>query len=587
MLILLHLGTLFLLVLLGFYVFVADPRSRAHQTFAAFISFFALWTTKDLIFWNFSISENAADWWIASSFIIALLMQFVLVVFAWVFPENGRTPKRKAAILFSPGAVLIPAALLGYLWRSSTFNNGVFDIQLTHTAFVYVIYVFFLFSYGTFTLNKKYRVYLGTQKGKQVGAIILALLITGVLMPTATIILPFIKVYALLPYSSLFILPGVLIYAFAISRFRLFSLQTALDQFRLFPIAYKVALSIACVAIASFLLLQVPIAWWAFQGSPADESWKRYLVFSVITALIPNLILLMLIVRTISRPLRRLTLVALDVAEGSYGTIVDLRKSNDEIGLLADSFNEMSQKMADDIVKLKNFNEEIQQADRLNAMGSLASGIAHEINEPIDQISKFIRKIRSNELSQSEIDKSLSAILDKTEMISRLTQDLADFAKVRPAAKKHINLVETINSSIRLATYDESFQNIDLVLNVDAELPEIFADQGQIQQVFLNLLFNARDRLASTPSVQNTYIKIDAYQKGSNAQVKFTDSGDKFGDEILSKTFDPFATSINADNKGLGLAVCYGIISKHNGTIEVSENNDGDTTFTITLPLKQ
>ncbi len=102
MLVLLHLFALFLLVLLGFYVFVADPRSRANQTFAAFIAFLALWTTKDLVFWNFLDAGVDAGWWAAASFTIALLMQFALVVFAWVFPENTRTPN-------APGGNIIRA----------------------------------------------------------------------------------------------------------------------------------------------------------------------------------------------------------------------------------------------------------------------------------------------------------------------------------------------------------------------------------------------------------------------------------------------------------------------------------------------
>ena len=116
MLELLHLFSLLLLVLLGFYVFVADPRSRANQTFAAFIAFLALWTVKDLIFWNFAYREGIPEgWWVASSFIISLLMQFALAVFAWVFPGNRRTPRKKPAVLFAPGLVLIPAAAAG-LW---------------------------------------------------------------------------------------------------------------------------------------------------------------------------------------------------------------------------------------------------------------------------------------------------------------------------------------------------------------------------------------------------------------------------------------------------------------------------------------
>src|SRR5688572_14754422 len=131
MLVLLHLFVLFLLVLLGFYVFVADPRARANQTFAAFIAFLALWTTKDLVFWNFAGAQARADWWAASSFVIALMMQFALVIFAWVFPENARTPRKKAAVLFAPGLVLIPAAVFGWLWDRAAFESGRFLIDLS------------------------------------------------------------------------------------------------------------------------------------------------------------------------------------------------------------------------------------------------------------------------------------------------------------------------------------------------------------------------------------------------------------------------------------------------------------------------
>ena len=252
MLVLLHLFALFLLVLLGFYVFVADPRSRANQTFATFIAFLALWTTKDLIFWNFHDAGIRAGWWVASSFTIALLMQCALVVFAWVFPENNRTPKKRAAILFAPGVVLIAAGMLGFLWHQASFENERFVIDLAPLAYVFVTYVYFLFFYGAVILYGKYRKHKGTQRGQQVGAILWALVVTGVLKTVANIALPFFGIYELLPFSSIFVLPGVLIYAYAISNFRLFSLQTALDQFRLFPLTYKIALSIASVALASF-----------------------------------------------------------------------------------------------------------------------------------------------------------------------------------------------------------------------------------------------------------------------------------------------------------------------------------------------
>src|SRR5687767_6462635 len=482
MLVLLHLFVLFLLVLLGFYVFVADPRSRANQTFAAFIAFLALWTTKDLIFWNFPDSAITAGRWAAASFIISLLMQFALVVFAWVFPENARTPKKRAAVLFAPGLVLIPAGVLGFLWDDAAFEDGRFVIDLAPLAYVFVAYVYFVFFYGASILYYKYRKYRNTQRGQQVGAILWGLIITGVLKTLANIVLPYFGFYELLPFSSIFVLPGVLIYAYAISNFRLFSLQTALDQFRLFPITYKIALTIASVAIVSFAIFQIPIVWWAFQQGPTPEAWRRYLVFSILSALVPNLLLLLLVVRTISRPIQRITVAAVEVARGEYGTEVDLRKSNDEIGLLAASFNEMSRKMASDIESLRQMNDQLMRADKLAAMGTLAAGVAHEVNNPLASISSMIQMMRA-ENGSADLREKLDLIQDQVQRITRVTRDLTDFARARPAAKSAVSINEVIETALRLAEFDSTFQKLTVTKDLGRALPPILADADQLQQV--------------------------------------------------------------------------------------------------------
>ena len=581
MLLLLHLFALFLLVLLGFYVFVANPRNRAHQTFAAFIAFLALWTTKDLIFWNFGSGDGNAGWWVSSSFVIALLMQFSLAVFAWVFPEDGRTPRKRAAILFAPGLILIPAAIFGYLWSNVALTQGVFSIELAPVAYLFVGYVYIVFFYGAATLFVKYRRYKGTIKGQQLGAILWGLAITGVLKSLANLILPFFDVYTLLPYSSIFALPGVVIYAYAISSFRLFSLQTAFDQFRLFPITYKIALSIATVAILSFLLFQVPIVWWSFQNGPSIDAWKRYLVFSVVSALIPNLLLVLLVVRIISRPLQKITLAAVSVAEGGYGTEVDLKKSNDEIGLLAGSFNEMSRKMAADIDQLKQMNEQMQRADRLAAMGMLAAGVAHEVNNPLASISSIVQMIRSGKLAGTDKDEQLELVQQQIDRITRVTKDLTDFSRTRPAERSITSIEAVIESALRLANFDSSFQRLDVSVKVDEHLPPVFADGDQLQQVFLNLFLNARDAMD-----QNGTIEIGARANARTVIIEVSDNGVGLDDVSKKKAFDPFFTTKPAGKgTGLGLAVCYGIVTGHDGTIDVLRNEAGGATFTITLPI--
>lgn len=580
MLVVLHLFALFLLVGLGFYVFVADPRRRAHQTFAAFIAFLAIWTVKDLIFWNFYPRNSTAGWWASASFVTALMMQYAMVVFAWVFPENARTPRSKAAVLFAPGLVLIAAASFGLLWHKAGFENGVFVIDLAPLAYAFVAYVYFLFFYGAAVLFGKYRTYRGSQQGQQVGAIIWGLAITGVLKTLANLALPYFGYYELLPLSAIFVLPGVLIFAYAILNFKLFSLQTALNQFRLFPLTYKVALSIATVAVVSFAVFQIPVAWWAFRNGMDYEAWRRYLVFSVISALVPNLLLLLLVLRTISRPLQRITLAAVEVTKGAYGTEVDLRRSNDEIGLLASSFNEMSRKMADDIAELHRLNEQLIRAEKLAAMGTLAAGVAHEVNNPLASISSLVQMMRSQEGHSAETREKLNLISTQIERIRQVTNDMTSFARERPAAKTDANVNDVVRTALRLATFDKAFQELETTTHLAADIAPVFADEDQLQQVFLNLFLNARDAMPAGGS-----LSISTAARNGDVVVSVSDTGSGITEGDMKHIFDPFfTTKATGRGTGLGLAVCYGIVTAHGGRIEVENTASGGATFTVVLP---
>jgi len=583
MLVLLQLFALFLLILLGFYVFVADPRRRANQTFGAFIAFLALWAIKDLVFWNFQDKYFVWDYWVAASFVIALLMQSALLIFAWVFPENARTPKRKAVILLSPAIVLIPAAISGLLWNKVSYIDKRFEIELAPLAYVFVTYVYFIFGYAIFVLYRKYIKFRGTQNGQQVGAILWAIFVTGSLKTLANIVLPYFGIYDWLPYSTIFALPGVLIYTYAISNFKLFSLQTTLNQFRLFPITYKVALSIASVAILSFMIFQIPIVWWAFENGHTFEAWRRYLVFSVISALVPNLLLVLLIIRIISRPLQRITLAAVRVTEGEYGTQIDMRKSNDEIGLLSDSFNSMSQKMESDITELRELNEQLIRTEKLAAMGTLSAGVAHEVNNPLASISSLIQMIEKQGNIDNDTAQKLKLISDQISRITQVTKDMTDFARARPGTKKPADINIVLNSSLRLARFDKSFQKLSIIIKLTENLPETLADSDQLQQVFLNFLLNARDAMSNKGE-----LTISTQQIEKDICIKISDKGEGIEEADLKKIFDPFFTTKSAGKgTGLGLAVCYGIITAHGGRIEVSKNLDVGTSFSIFLPITE
>ncbi len=592
MLLALLLLSLFLLVLLGFYVFVAAPRSRTHQTFAVFVLCLALWTIKDIALWGFATREGSAAWWANTSFIIALLLQYSLVVFAWVFPENHPVNFKRAAVLFAPGVVLVPAALLNMMWQDVRFIDAKFVIRLTPLAYAFGLYAYGVFAYGFGLLYAKYRRYRGTLWGQQLGAILWALVITGTLNTLANIALPLFGIYDLLPVGSVFVLLGVIIYAYAITNFKLFSLQSALDQFRLFPVAYKVALAIAFVAVSSFLLLQIPIVWWSFSSSGSVgvqtiEAWRRYLVFSVITALAPNLVLVALIVRILSRPVRRLTEAAVEVAGGAYGAQVNLR-SNDEVGLLAASFNEMSRKMAADIEQLRQLNEQLIRTEKLAAAGTLAAGVAHEVNNPLASISSLIQILQTRTTGDAETTEMLRLISTQITRITLVLRDMMDFARVRPASRIPLDINEAIDASIRLASFDKSFQRLCLIVKKDNNAPRVFADANQLQQVFLNLLLNARDAmLDSTDNNKELFITTSYDASAHQLIIEIADTGAGIAPEHLAHVFDPFYTTKPAGSgTGLGLAVCYGIITAHGGRIEIQTNNNLGTCVCVILPAQ-
>jgi signal transduction histidine kinase len=583
MLLLFLLLSLFVLVLLGFYVFVSSPKSRTHQTFAAFVGCMSLWIIKDIILWSFYSDSNVVHWWARISFVVSLLLQFSLVIFALVFPENKPVPIKKVAILFSPGAVLMPSILAGWMWSDVGMVNGHFRINLSPLAYAFGLYVYGLHVYGFWLLYKKYKSYRGELWGQQLGAILWALIFTGVTGSLINVTLPLLGIYSFLPFSSIVLSLGVVFYAYAITNFKLFSLQSALDQFRLFPVAYKVALSVAGVAISSFILIQIPIVWWSFGGHLLSESWRRYLILSVITALVPNLILVALVIRTISRPVRQLTEAAVAVASGAYGTKVEL-SSNDEVGLLATSFNEMSSKMASDIEQLRRLNEHLVKTEKFAAAGVLAAGVAHEVNNPLAAISSLVQMLQTRSGVDDEAKEMLRLISTQISRISQVLQGMLNFTHTRPVCRLKLDLQQTLLSSLQLASFDKGFQKINLITEFKEDLPSVYADSNQLQQVFLNIFFNSRDAMPNGGSIT---VRTDFDELASEVITEIADTGTGIPPELIDQVFSPFFTTKPAGSgTGLGLSVCYGIITSHDGRIEVVPGNGGcGTCVRIALPV--
>jgi signal transduction histidine kinase len=582
MLILILMTSLFITLALGFYVLVAAPHRVVNRTFALFVGMMALWIVKDLAFWGFHDPEGGAAWWATVSFILGITLQLVFLYFADIFPDiypNSGPPRRRRLLLAAaPLAVFLPALLLGKFWTHAGFHHGRFSIALTMFAYAAGIYNLLLLAAGVRTMRTKYQQHRDSIWGKQIASVIAAMLVTAGLMVASVNLLPALGIYELLPFCSIFIVVGALIYAYAITNFQLFSLQTALDQLKLFPLAYKVAITVALTGIFGFLLCQVPVALWAFGADAAG--WKKFLVFSTISGMIPSLVLILLIVRILSRPLRDLTEVALDVARGNYGAETPLT-SNDELGVLASSFNVMSRKMAEDIARLKDINQAMMRSEKLAVAGALATGVAHEVNNPLASISSLVQLQLAGAADERDRE-TLRLILAQITRITSVLRDLMDFARPKAPELRLTDLNQVLAKSIELARYDKRFKNLAVRTAFAAPLPPLPLDADRMQQVFLNLLLNARDAIGDETA--DGEITITTSQVNGEILAEIADNGAGIPAENLPRLFDPFfSTKSKGHGTGLGLAVCHSIITAHGGRISATPKARG-AAFTVALP---
>ncbi|MBI5558365.1 MAG: HAMP domain-containing protein [Deltaproteobacteria bacterium] len=258
-------------------------------------------------------------------------------------------------------------------------------------------------------------------------------------------------------------------------------------------------------------------------------------------------------------------------------------KLPDEFAMLASAFNEMAN-------SLKDQCQHMQQTERLAVVGELAVGLAHEVKNPLAGIKVSI-EVLANELTLEQEDKEVFLrIINEIHRIESLLKSLLSYARPSGPAPVSLDLHQLLDTTIKSAGYSlvnpanaaKPLKEIEIVKNFSPEVPHVVADQGQMQQVFLNLMLNAIDAIPAKGVITITT------QKESNAatQIIIADTGKGISPENLSKIFNPFFTT-KPKGTGLGLAICKRLIELHNGTIHVSSTPGEGTTFYITLPEKQ
>jgi two-component system NtrC family sensor kinase len=218
------------------------------------------------------------------------------------------------------------------------------------------------------------------------------------------------------------------------------------------------------------------------------------------------------------------------------------------------------------------------------AIGELAAGVAHEINNPLTGVLTFSSLMLKKVDENHPWKKDLENIVQQTTRCRNIVRGLLDFARQRKPDKKEWDIHILIDRTVTLVENQARFQNIKIVKEFGTGIPMLFVDGDQIQQVFMNIIINAADAMAEDKGT----LTIKTNMKDGIAEVSFTDTGCGMTKENLSKLFAPFfTTKETGKGTGLGLAISYGIIQSHNGDIDVWSEKGKGSTFRIKLPIEK
>ncbi|MQY73217.1 MAG: PAS domain S-box protein, partial [Dehalococcoidia bacterium] len=237
-----------------------------------------------------------------------------------------------------------------------------------------------------------------------------------------------------------------------------------------------------------------------------------------------------------------------------------------------------------DISERKKMEEQLIVTDRLASIGELASGIAHELNNPLTGIIGFSELLLNKDIPE-DVREDLQVINREAKRTSQVVKNLLTFARKHETTKQLVDINQAIKSVLDLRAYEQKVHNIAIVTNFDPELPEITADIFRLQQVFVNIIINAEYFMVQSHG--RGTITITTKVKGNTILASFADDGPGIKKEHLRHLFDPFFTTKEVGKgTGLGLSICHGIVTEHGGQIHAESEPGKGATFIVELPIK-
>jgi two-component system, NtrC family, sensor kinase len=254
----------------------------------------------------------------------------------------------------------------------------------------------------------------------------------------------------------------------------------------------------------------------------------------------------------------------------------------DRLNRVQDELTFSNSELRSSLEILQKTQQQLIQSEKLASVGQLAAGVAHELNNPLGGIMIYSSLLLEKARKQNAEAQDLERIVTETERCRKIVRGLLDFSRQTRLESAMADLNKIIKSTLGLVSRQALFHDIRVVENLTENLPLIFADVGQIQQVLLNIILNAAEAMGGKGRLIITTECLDS----EYVIASIDDTGPGMSHEILSKIFVPFfTTKPHGKGTGLGLAVAYGIIKKHNGEILVESQEGVGSKFTIKLPV--
>jgi two-component system NtrC family sensor kinase len=259
-----------------------------------------------------------------------------------------------------------------------------------------------------------------------------------------------------------------------------------------------------------------------------------------------------------------------------------LEATADTIGIALDNARLYSETRRQ-LQELRRAQAQLIHAEKLAAVGQLASGVAHEINNPLTTILGQTHLLLTQQALTEHVRDRLGIISEETARAARIVQNLLLFSRHYPAERQPCLLDDQVRRVLELKAYQLQQDGVEVVTEFD-ECPPVWADEHQLQQVLLNLVQNAHHAMskAARPRVLTVRISVE----GDHAVLAILDTGPGIPAEALPRVFDPFfTTKPPGEGSGLGLSVSYGIIGEHRGRLRAANRPEGGAAFSIELPL--